>query len=222
MSLMLAGLAAPCDVRVDDPSQHRRTWPVGLNYVRRRIARPNTIVMHITGAEHDAAQVYQTLSIRGYSVHFVIDRAGMVWQFLDALWFTAAHTGGLNARSIGIEVVNIGRPVVWRKYVSSLWPNPYDRPMSAGWVHAVGADGKYVRSTRLPMLGLLPIQLASVKALVTALCAHTEVPLVRADSRPYVPRPEREALRGVLGHGQVTTAHGDPSVDSYEWLTEAG
>jgi hypothetical protein len=42
------------------------------------------------------------------------------------------------------------------------------------------------------------------------------VPAALADERDYVPREERGALRGVVGHCQVTTGHADPPLGALE------
>jgi len=218
MSLTIAGITFPCATEVVDFASTGLTWPVGICHVSRRADPPTQIVIHVTGGEGSGQQVHRALTRRGYSVPFASDPIGTVWQYLDPAWFVAAHTGGLNARSIGIEVVNIGRPAIWRRIPPAEWPNPYHRPLSSGYVHAVDPQGVYQRSSRAPMLGLLPDQLAGLRALVTALCGQMGIPCVRADLRPYIPRGERAGLRGVLGHVQVTTAHGDPSLDAIEWV----
>lgn len=212
MGLILDGRDVRMKTEVVDYLQHGFTWPIGSHGVKLRKEKPRQIVVHITGGEGGGRQVFTTLSNRGYSVHFVIDRGGMIWQYLDPARAVAAHTGHLNDASIGIEVANSGWPVA---------SNPYSRPLTERWVHIVDADKRYVRTKTTVGLGLFPVQIASLKELVRMLCVTLAVPYQRADMRPYVPVAERQELRGILGHCQVTLSHGDPTLDALQIWPEA-
>lgn len=211
MGLIVGDVILECPVKVVDHTEHGLTWGLGSHGVKIRSKPPKLIVCHISGGEGSASRVYQTLTNRGYSIHFVIERGGVVWQFLDPASRMAAHTGGLNAESIGIEVVNAGWPVL---------ANPYGRPLATRWIHLPKYDGTYLRTREAPALGCLPGQLKSLKVLVSLLCTYLEIPFVRADMRPYVPREERATLTGVLGHCQATMSHGDPTLDCLSWIPE--
>ena len=179
------------------------TWPVGTSRVSLRTEAPCLVVVHATDGEGSAKSVHRVLTARGYSVHFALERDGAIYQYLDPVERVAAHTGGLNARSIGIEVVC--------RQSGSAQPVPVNpRPLDQHIYQVVDANKNWVRSRRGPCWGLYPEQLNSLKHLAEALCKLMGVPAEIADARDYVPRAERDSLRGVIGHAQVTTAHSDP------------
>ena len=178
------------------------TWPVGTSRVALRTEAPCLVVLHATDGEGNAKAIFRNLTARGYSVHFAVDD-GVVYQYLDPAERVAAHTGGLNARSVGIEVrCRMSGPDQ---------PRP-DKPRSLDQhvYQVVDASKNWVRSRRGPCWGLYPDDLAALERLVPALCRLMGVPARLADERDYIPRPERAALRGVVGHCQVTTGHSDP------------
>jgi hypothetical protein len=186
------------------PSQHGMTWRAGTSRVRVRTVPESLICLHATDGEGDARQVYRTLSAKSLSVEFVVERGGRVVQFLDPARFQAAHVGGLNARAIGIEIV-------CRVHADG---NPWRRPVSSQIVQVVDAQGNWHRSNRRECLGLLPAQTDALHRLVDWLCSATGITNTLADQRDYVPPAERAALRGVIGHAQVATEHGDPPLDA--------
>ncbi|MGH8107888.1 MAG: N-acetylmuramoyl-L-alanine amidase [Arenimonas sp.] len=60
----------------------------------------------------------------GASGHYYIDRDGCVFQYVDPLHI-ANHTRGYNPRSIGIEIVNIGRYPDWLNSNNQVMTEPY-------------------------------------------------------------------------------------------------
>lgn len=64
------------------------------------------ITVHDTAGEGTGKAIYQNLIRRKVSVHFAIDRAGVVWQFCDPAIVSCFHMGKGNSRSIGIEMAN--------------------------------------------------------------------------------------------------------------------
>lgn len=202
--------------------EHGLDWPVGQNGVKPRVGIPDLGVVHCTAGVSGGQRFFQNITARGHSVEFHIDALGRVWQFLDPLVHAAQHVGGLNARAVGIEVQNLMYPIDD--------PREKKRPKSFGIVQVVGAtpgphpnDFKvkngvrsyYRRSGRKQCLGLWPGQLIALRALVKAL-ERAGIPPRLADARDYIPNAERHALRGWVGHVQVTLGHGDPSLD---WLS---
>ncbi len=219
MSIILGGHA------VDEPGlrsktwfDHGMTWPVGKNYVKHRAAPVGLGVFHATGGEGDAAQVFRSLSVRGYSVEFVLDSEGVVWQFLDPLVHSAAHCGGLNARSLGIEVVNGMRPydvTSTRPKSEAIYQVVSDRaPPGPDYVTRNGRKLYYLCSRRKDVTGLRPKQLEALRLLVRVLSAKTSIPHWPGALRDYVPVNERRDLRGWITHSAVTLGHSDPSLDS--------
>lgn len=183
--------------------QHGLTWPVGASRVALRTEAPCLVVLHATDGEGSAKSVHRVLTARGYSVHFVVERDGTIVQFLDPAERVAAHTGGLNAKSVGIEVVC--------RQSGSAQPVPTrPRPLDEHIYQVTDAAKTWVRSRRGPCWGLYQEQLDALGALVPALCKLMGVPAELADGRDYIPKADRGALRGVVGHVQVTTGHSDP------------
>lgn len=179
------------------------TWPVGTSRVALRTEAPCLVVVHATDGEGSHKSVHRVLTARGYSVHFCIERDGTIYQYLDPAERVAAHTGGLNAKSVGIEVVC--------RQSGSAQPVPANpRPLDQHIYQVVDAAKNWTRSKRGPCWGLYPEQLASLDALVRALCRLMGVPAELADARDYIPKAGRGTLRGVVGHAQVTTGHSDP------------
>jgi len=74
---------------------------------RPRNAVVDRVILHHTG-DDAAAKTFNTLKQRGLSVHYIIDRDGIIYYAVDEIR-TAFHAQGWNARSIGIEIVNTGR-----------------------------------------------------------------------------------------------------------------
>jgi len=64
------------------------------------------IILHHTG-DSRAYQTYNTLKQRDLSVHYIVDRDGMIYYAVDESK-RAWHAGNWNSRSIGIEIVNTG------------------------------------------------------------------------------------------------------------------
>ncbi len=185
-------------------TQHGWTWRAGECRVGLRSEPIRLVVIHATDGEGNAAQVHRTLTAKRLSVEFVIERDGRVYQFLDPARYHGAHCGGLNAESIGIEVVCRLDPHA----------NQWGRPESSQIVQVVDPTAKWHRSNRRACLGLLAPQVVALTHLVDCLCSHAAIPATLADQRDYIPPNERGALRGVVGHAQVTTKHGDPPLDA--------
>lgn len=95
-------------------------WP--LTYEERLAQRPSAaidlVVIHCTElpdmnmAREFGERIRYSGSQTGNSGHYYIDRAGKVFQFV-ADDRVANHTFGYNPRSIGIELVNVGRYPHW-------------------------------------------------------------------------------------------------------------
>ena len=67
----------------------------------------DTVILHHTG-DDAAGKTFNTLKKRGLSVHYIIDRDGIIYYIVDESKM-AQHAESWNARSIGIEIVNTGR-----------------------------------------------------------------------------------------------------------------
>ncbi len=85
------------------------TQKSGLVYcARSKDAVIDSVVLHHTGGS-TIESAYNTLKLKGYSVHYMIDRDGKIYQYVDEKK-EAIHAQGFNDESIGIEIVNSGLP----------------------------------------------------------------------------------------------------------------
>lgn len=78
-----------------DPGTHARSAAVRYGVLHRSDGEPR-----------DGSSVYRTLVHRELSVHFVVDRAGVIWQCADPGRVQCAHASSdVNAVSWGVEIV---------------------------------------------------------------------------------------------------------------------
>ena len=91
--------------------------PYGELLEKRSLSQIDLVVMHCTelpdmamAREYGERVLYEAGT--GASGHYYIDRDGSVYQYVDPM-HTANHTRGYNPRSVGIEMVNIGRYPNW-------------------------------------------------------------------------------------------------------------
>ena len=109
-----------------------RDWP--LPYVhrlaRRDPAHVDLCVIHCTELpDLDMARSYGERELypdsgTGASGHFYIERNGAVTRFVDPAR-SAHHTRGYNPRSVGIELVNLGRYPDWFHTGRQVMTDPY-------------------------------------------------------------------------------------------------
>jgi len=149
-----------------------------------------TVGLHWTGGEGDAAGVHRTLTARRLSVQFYIAYDGSVYQFCDAS-SRAAHIGTENARCVGIEIAN---------RASTVDDPKHPRETYADTVHGRTFKASY----------FTPAQVASAKALTTALCAAYGLPYVSPDAHTALDPVALRSFRGVVGHYHVTVRKNDP------------
>ena len=82
-------------------------FPVG-NYGARNGAPPSLIVVHHSETR-SATSTQQVLRARGLSTHFEVEKDGTVYRYLNPATCVAWHCGGgINSRSIGIDVTHMG------------------------------------------------------------------------------------------------------------------
>lgn len=107
-------------------------WP--LPYVEqlsvRRVEDIDLVVIHCTElpdlatAREFGERILYVESGTGNSGHYYIDRDGRVLRFVS-IERIAHHTRGFNPRSIGIELVNVGRYPDWLDSRRQAMPDPY-------------------------------------------------------------------------------------------------
>lgn len=104
-----------------------------LPYVERLEKRPlsqiDLVVMHCTelpdmsmAREYGERVLYEAGT--GASGHYYIDRDGSIYEYVNPI-FAAHHTRGYNPRSVGIELVNIGRYPNWYDSNNQVMGEPY-------------------------------------------------------------------------------------------------
>ncbi len=130
---------------VDPPPPAVHVWP--LPYEARLDQRPagqiDLVVMHCTelpdlaiAREYGERQLHE--SGTGNSGHYYIDRDGAVHLFVRPTRI-AHHTRGYNPRSIGIELVNIGRFPDWLHSRHQAMTEPYTEAQVRALVALLGS-----------------------------------------------------------------------------------
>lgn len=163
-----------------------------------RRTETRAIVCHFTGGSGLAEQVHRTLVGKGYSIHFVVEPSGLVWQMADTQ-LRCAHAGAANGWSIGIEVVNHATPKLLQK-------EPH-RDVVTEHIH--GRDIKGAAFTEA--------QTTATKQLVESLCRAYGLPVaVPMDGddvlATVMDKAELAEWRGVLGHLHLKETKRDPGL----------
>jgi N-acetyl-anhydromuramyl-L-alanine amidase AmpD len=176
-----------------------RVWSeTGLRFpARGKRTETRAVVWHWTGGEGGGEQVHRVLTSRGLSVHFLVDQAGVVWQYADADAY-CSHAKGANGWSCGVEISNRANG----RAEHPRWP----RQVTSERIH-----DRQMRVTRF-----LPAQVTAALALADALSRAYDLPR----SVPTHPGGdlvtgelgglERHAFSGHMGHYHLTTEKNDP------------
>ncbi len=103
--------------------------PYGELLEKRSLTQIDLVVMHCTelpdmvmAREYGERVLYEAGT--GASGHYYIDRDGSVYEYVNPV-HTANHTRGYNPRSIGIEMVNIGRYPDWLDSTNQVMTEAY-------------------------------------------------------------------------------------------------
>lgn len=100
----------------------------------RALSAIDLVVIHCTElpdlvtAREFGERIRHEHSQTGNSGHYYIERDGRVHQYVAASR-VANHTFGYNARSIGIELVNLGRYPHWNDSQHQTFSEPYRQPL---------------------------------------------------------------------------------------------
>ena len=212
--IIVGDIHIPCAAPVLTWHDHGLTFKSGAGARRRHPKQKiDLIVLHWTGGEGTAKQIYRTLTSRALGTEFVIDHEGLIWQFADPARIDTFDAGPVNPRSVGIEIANYGyrhgrapgRGRIRPKYTALLNAKPRT------------------------FAGFFPGQMRSAVALCDALrkpfkLVERRIPrngngdlLLRA-----MTKTELADYRGVLGHFHVSRRKSDPGTEIFEALTEAG
>jgi N-acetylmuramoyl-L-alanine amidase len=100
-----------------DPIVHRAPLPYESRLEPRDLAQVDLVVIHCTelpdlAAARAAGEQLRYASGTGNSGHYYVDRDGSVHCYVEPAR-VAHHVRGYNARSVGIELVNLGRYPDW-------------------------------------------------------------------------------------------------------------
>lgn len=191
-----------------------RTWhESGLAFTTRSARSVTTCVcLHWTGAENPPEALHRNMSASRLSVHFAIDAAGVVWQFMDASRFGAhCQAHGANGYAVGIELINRGVGL--------------DLP-SRGVVRATRVEK--IHGKRVTYAAFTTTQVASCLALVEGLCAAYRLPM----QVPTVPSgdvlatnmslAQARAFRGVAPHYAFERGKVDCGVELVRQVQQRG
>ncbi len=107
-----------------------------VDLLERRARDPDIVIIHCTELPKlsDArreGELVRYPSGTGNSGHFYLDRDGRAFEYVP-IERVAHHTRGWNARSIGIELVNIGRYPDWLHSQRQAMTEPYSSAQIAG------------------------------------------------------------------------------------------
>lgn len=211
--------------RVYDPGVPVRTWHdhgmevrIGRGARRRRLDKYdlNKGVLHWTGGEGDARQLFRVLSRRELGVEFFTDVDGIIWQYADPWFVDTFDSGLLNRTSWGNEIQNYG----WRR-PKRLWSipkkgrnRPTYRTMLHGRVRTFAAfTDKQISST-----------IALCECMREVLQMSRQVPKdINGDLITHaMSRRELKEFSGVLGHYHIKRAKMDPGTDLLNAMVDAG
>lgn len=180
---------------------------VGLPQRREKL---RGICLHWTGGVRPPDGVFSTLKARGLSVHYGVGIDGSVWQYADDDRH-CRHAGGVNAWTVGIEVVSAG-------FAHS---PAHMLELDRGVSRIEYTDG--IHGKRVSMLDFLPAQYDALGALLDELTARHDIPRRmpmdggRLLARKLAPK-ELDAYSGVLGHYHASGDKCDPGSRPLETL----
>lgn len=186
---------------------HGIAFVPGEGFNKRRRLKIDLAVWHWTGGEGEPPQVAQTLRTRGYGVEFAIARTGVIWQFADPLEVDTADAGGVNARSVGTEIVSYGM-----KSRAANWAPP-----SAGMNRML--RDRRIHGERVLVADFYPAQLTAARALADGLSRTLGIPRrVPTSSDGMVLARQMNAtdlarFAGHVGHYHLTHEKLDPGPD---------
>jgi hypothetical protein len=201
--LTLPGEQSP---RVLTWKDHHIEFKPGQGFNKARTQRLDLAVWHWTGGEQEPLQMVETLRARGLGVEFATSRIGEVFQFADPLRVDTADAAGVNARSVGIEIVSYG-----------MVPQP-----QADWLPPLKGRDRAQRTTRIhdvpcTVADFYPAQLRAAMHLADALSRSLGIPR----AVPLTPAADAVLARkllpsallsfaGHIGHYHVTRDKCDP------------
>jgi N-acetyl-anhydromuramyl-L-alanine amidase AmpD len=202
--------------RLLDPARYWALWTQGDMQVcavprkDRTGAGVDAVVLHWDSC-NSSAQTFEVLRQRGLSAHLLIDSDATVYQLMDLAEMKAYHAGGINERSIGIEI-----------------NNPVD-PFSL----AAGEPPRALVRERVPHedglcsahLDFTPLQKLRTQQVLDVLQAHFAVPRqlppsIDAHGEEHVPTLVASDFAGVCGHYHLGLHKTDPGLSLWPMLRQ--
>ncbi len=188
-----------------------------------------------------SSRCFQTLQQeRGLSCHFLLDVDGTIYQTLD-LRERAWHAGTSNARSVGIEIANVGAYPLAAAGTLSQWYRPHPEhgtqlvlPADSGVRHPHRAQAPArpaaitgpIHGRQLIQYDLTDAQYASLIKLAAALCRtfpRITPDAPRVGNAPHGPvlsglmsPTDRIGFGGIVGHYHLTRDKSDPG-PAFDW-----
>lgn len=201
--LLLNGDTVPVSANVD----HSLSFSPGDEGTRKRTVPIQMGVMHWTAAENPAVRVHETLTNRGLSIHFILDRDGVIYQCADPGLVVCSHAGrGVNDLSWGVEIVNYGGVAKGRQPPA----RGADRERYECVIHG---------HSRL-CADFYPAQYAAIWELFDTVHGALGIPKgVYAGESTLVRWPQLKKFRGVIGHFHAALKKTDPGTRPLEYLS---
>ena len=173
-------------------------WDVTIDLIKpgafrknKSTRRPNMIVTHWDACT-SAKKCKYVLEARNISTHFCIDNDGVIYQYVDTN-DTAWHAGGVNKRSIGIDISN----AYYLKYNKLYQKKGFQpRPILTNSV----VHGRKLK----PHLGYYKIQIEAYKVLLKTLTEHYNIQLKTPDEAKVIKEAKRGKYNGVVCHYHVS------------------
>lgn len=196
--LLLNGQRYP----VNTPTNHSLSFAAGTGGTEPRTGRVDLGVIHVSEGEPvNGSGVYDTLSSRGLSVHFILDRDGTIWQLADPGSLATSHAGSaLKQRSWGVEIVGFGAHTPGETIPS----RGRGRPLYSATINGRVYD----------VCDLYPAQYDGLFALVDAVHTALGIPKV-ALVTPYGVAPV-SCIQGAVGHYHTASNKADPGPRTME------
>jgi hypothetical protein len=164
-----------------------------------RKGQPDLGVIHWTAGENPAPSTIAWLQAVGLSVHFIIDREGVIHQVADPGIWKCMHAGPrANHRSVGIEVTSYG-------HAGKKAPLDPDRPTYEGTVHGWTTE----------MADFYPCQYDALADLCAVLNVSLKIPLqYPAGPAERLSNQDLKDFSGWCGHYHVTPLEREhPKID---------
>lgn len=192
-------------IPVFGPEDHKMEFRVGEGWNKPRKEPIDLAVWHWTGSENAVETMYRVLNNRKLGVEFAISPLGSVFQFCDPAKVDTADAGWVNARSIGVEIVNAGV-----RRLNTLWREPRTRKPKLG--PRMGYDTR-IHGVKLRCWDFYPWQ--TYTALALAKVFSDAIPTLPARVAPgaSVDIPAMKEFTGHCGHYHVSRKKTDPGTE---------